>query len=149
MTWWIWVLIGIALLAIEFASTTMHIGFFAGGALLVALLVGVGWDGPLWQQLLLFTATSLVALFFLRPIAMRKFRLNETRTVDSLIGEEARALDDIDVKSRGTAELRGSTWSAENVGQTPLKKGQRCTVARVDGLLLHIRAVGNQEISHG
>ena len=149
MTWWIWVLIGIALLGIEFASTTLHVGFFGGGALVVALLVGAGWDGPLWQQLLLFTGTSLVALFFLRPIAMRKFRLNEPRVVDSLIGEEARALDDIGVKSRGTAELRGSTWSAENVGPTPLKKGQRCTVARVDGLLLHIRAVGNQEISHG
>ncbi len=149
MVWWIWVLIGIALLAIEFASASMHLGFFGGGALLVALLVGAGWDGPLWQQLLVFTVSSLVALVFLRPMVMRKFRLNEPKVVDSLIGEEALALGDIDVRSRGTAELRGSTWSAENVGPTPLKKGQRCTVDRVDGLLLHIRAVGTQEISHG
>src|SRR5688500_5982631 len=31
MAWWIWVLIGFALLALEFVTTTMHIGLFALG----------------------------------------------------------------------------------------------------------------------
>ena len=140
MSWWIWVLIGFALLAVEMASTTMHVGFFGAGAFFVALMVAVGWNGPLWQQLMVFTITSLVALFFLRPMVVRKLKLNETKTVDTMIGELATALEDIGVQNRGTAELRGSTWSAQNVGSIPLTKGQRCTVERVDGLLLHIRA---------
>lgn len=140
MTWWIWVLLGFVLLAIELASTTMHIGFFAAGAFLVAILVGSGWQGPLWAQLLVFTLFSLVALVFIRPIVMKKLRLNETRVVDSLVGEQAIALDDIGAQSIGKAEMRGSSWNARNIGADSITKGQRCTVEQVEGLLLHIRA---------
>ena len=140
MTWWVWVLIGFALLAIEFASTTMHVAFFGGGALFVGLLVGLGWSGPLWAQLLVFTAVSLIALLFIRPPLMRKLKLNEPRVVDSLVGEQALVLDDIASQGIGKAEMRGSTWTAQNVGQSPLKKGQRCTVESVEGLTIRVRA---------
>ena len=140
MTWWIWVLAGFLLLGLEFVSTTMHVGFFAVGAFVVAVLVALGWDGPLWQQLIVFTAVSLVSFFFLRPIVVRKLRLNRDVPVDSIAGEQAVAVDDIPVGARGKAELRGSTWSAQNVGNNPVTRGQRCTVERVEGLLLHIRA---------
>jgi inner membrane protein len=140
MSWWIWVLIGVALLAVEFASTTMHVGLFAIGALVVALLVGFGVDIPLWGQLVIFTGVSLVALFFLRPWLLRKLRLQQTKIVDTLVGEQAVALDEIGPAGLGKAEMRGSTWSARNVGETALARGQRCIVAAVDGLVIHVRA---------
>jgi inner membrane protein len=140
MAWWIWVLIGFALLGLELAATTFHIGFFAAGAFAVALLVLVGWDAPLWQELVAFTAVSLVGFFFFRPYVARKLRLGDTPLVDQLVGEQAVPTEDIAVGGRGKAELRGSTWSATNVGNSPLVRGQRCTVERVEGLLLHIKA---------
>ena len=140
MLWWHWVLIGFALLAIELASTTLHVAFFGGGALFVGLLVGLGWNGPLWAQLLVFTGFSLVALFFIRPPLMRRLKLNEPRVVDTLIGEQAIAMDDIAVQSIGKAEMRGSTWNAQNVGLHPLTKGQRCTVESVEGLVIRVKA---------
>jgi len=140
MAWWIWVVIGIVLLAVELASTTMHVGFFAAGALFVGLLIGVGWDPELWQELLMFTAFSLVSLFFIRPIIARKLRLHETKVVDTFIGEQATAMDDIDVHGLGKAEMRGSTWNAQNVGTTRLVRGQRARVERVEGLVIHIKA---------
>lgn len=140
MAWWIWVLIGFALLGLEFVATTFHIGFFAAGAFSVALLALLGWDGPLWQELLVFTVVSLAAVFVFRPIIVRKLKLNPSRPVDELIGEQAVAIDEIGVLGRGKAELRGSTWSAQNVGESPITRGQRCTVERVEGLVLHIKA---------
>jgi membrane protein implicated in regulation of membrane protease activity len=140
MTWWIWVLIGFALLAIEFASTTLHVAFFGLGALFVALLVGLGWHGPLWAQFLVFTAFSLVALLLIRPPLMRKLKLNESKDVDTLVGEHAVAMDDIAIQGFGKAEMRGSSWNAQNVGTGPLKKGQRCTVESVEGLVIRVRA---------
>lgn len=140
MVWWIWVLAGMLLLSLEFATSTLHVGFFAVGAFLVAILVGFGWSAPLWQELLVFTVSSLAAFFILRPIAMRKLRLNESPVVDTFIGEQAIAIDEIGVRARGQAELRGSRWAALNVGEIPLTKGQRCIVERVDGLLLHVKA---------
>ncbi len=140
MSWWVWVLVGFALLAIELASTTLHVAFFGGGALFVGLLVGLGWNGPLWAQLLVLTTFSLVALVFIRPPLMRRLKLNEPRVVDSLIGEQAVALDDIPAQGIGKAEMRGSSWTAQNVGENPLTKGQRCIVESVEGLTIRVRS---------
>jgi membrane protein implicated in regulation of membrane protease activity len=140
MSWWIWVLAGLALLAAEFVSTTMHIGFFAVGALFVALLVGLGIDLPLWGQVAIFTIVSVAAFAFLRPILVRKLKLDFKPQVDSMVGEQARAMDDIDVAGLGKAEFRGTSWSARNVGETALARGQRCVVAGLEGLVIHIKA---------
>jgi inner membrane protein len=140
MSWWVWVLVAFLLLTIEFFSTTMHIGFFAVGAFLVAILVGVGVAIPLSGQLLVFAITSVVALVFVRPVIVRKLGLNRTPVVDSMIGEEAVATAEIAAGAIGKADLRGSTWNARNVGETTITIGQRCTVERIDGLVLHVRA---------
>jgi inner membrane protein len=140
MAWWIWMLIGFALLALELGAASLHIGFFAVGAFVCAVLVGLGVDLPLWAQLVVFTATSVFAFFFLRPIAVRKLRLDEKKVVDSLVGEQATANEEIGPQALGRAEMRGTTWSARNVGETVLNKGQRCVVVHVEGLVLHVRA---------
>jgi membrane protein implicated in regulation of membrane protease activity len=140
MAWWIWVLAGFALLAIEMASTTMHVGFFGLGAFIEALLVAVGVAGPLWAQILTFTIVSLVLLLLVRPFVVRKLKLSETRIVDSLVGESAVAIDTIAPSGLGKAEMRGSTWNARTIGENGLQPGQRARVERVDGLTIHIRA---------
>lgn len=140
MSWWIWVLIGLLLLTIEFASSTLHIGLFAVGAFVVAILVAVGVKMPLWAELVTFTGISIVCLIFVRPYILRKLKLDQKKVVDTLIGEQALALDDIAPSAIGKAEMRGSTWSARNIGETSLARGQRCVVAHVEGLMLHVRA---------
>ena len=140
MSWWIWILIGVVLLGSELATTTMHIGLFAVGAFVVALLVGVGLDIPLWGQLVIFTAVSIFSFLFIRPWIVRKLGLTKVRVVDSLVGEQAVALDEIGPAGLGKAEMRGSTWSARNIGETSLARGQRCVVAAVEGLVIHVRS---------
>ena len=58
--------------------------------------------------------------------------------MDSMVGEVATVLEDLPVQAAGKAELRGSTWTVRNVGESPLTKGQRSQVIRVDGLTLWI-----------
>jgi membrane protein implicated in regulation of membrane protease activity len=140
MSWWIWVLIAFALLALELTAATLHIGFFAVGALVVGLLVAFGVEMPLWMELLIFTAVSVFAFVFLRPIAVRKLKLDQKKVVDSLVGQTAMASEEIAPQGLGRAEMRGTTWSARNVGETVLNRGQRCAVVEVEGLVLHVRA---------
>jgi Membrane protein implicated in regulation of membrane protease activity len=140
MAWWVWVLAAFLLLTVEIFSTTAHIGFFAVGAFLVAILVGAGVGGPLWFQLLFFAISSVVLLVFVRPVVVRKLGLSKTPNVDSMIGEEAIALEEMPVAGDGRAEMRGSTWSARNAGVTPLARGKRCVVEKIVGLTLHVRA---------
>ena len=59
--------------------------------------------------------------------------------MDKLEDETAVATERIAAGSTGQAELRGSTWSARNIGEADLEVGDRCRVESVDGLVLSIR----------
>lgn len=142
MLWWQWVILGMVLAAIEMAGPgAFFFIFFGVGAVLVGLLVLVGAGGPPWVQWLLFSILSLVslALFRGRLVQRQKAMLDATPGVDdNFVGEVAVAIDDIAPGAHGRAELRGTGWTALNVGPEPIAQGRRCTVRRVDGLLLHL-----------
>ena len=140
MEWWVWTLVGFFFLALEFVTTTMHSAFFAAGAFLVALLIALHAGGPLWAQILTFTVFSLITLLIIRPIVVQKLKLSQTKIVDTLIGEQAILMQDLPPAEVGRAEMRGSTWNARNIGETTLTRGQRATVEKVEGLVLHVRA---------
>jgi membrane protein implicated in regulation of membrane protease activity len=140
MPWWIWVLAGLLLIGVELAASTLHIGLFAIGAFTVALLVAVGVEMPLWAELMTFTIVSVVAIVVVRPILIRKLKLDTKRVVDTMVGEQAITLDEIAPSGIGKAEMRGTTWSARNIGETVLTRGQRCVVTDIEGLLIHVRA---------
>lgn len=141
MPWWVWVLVGFFLLALELLSSGIHLGFFGAGAMIVALLVAMGVGGPLWVQLLSFSVISIVLLALFRQPILRKLRESGAgREVDAVVGQIAHAQGDIAAGSFGRAELRGTSWSAKNVGGAPLAAGQRCLVEKVDGLTLWVRA---------
>jgi membrane protein implicated in regulation of membrane protease activity len=75
-----------------------------------------------------------------RPLQSRLGVGGGARPVDSLVGSTAVALEDLAAGGMGKVELRGSAWSARNGGDRALAKRQRCTVEKVDGLMLWVRA---------
>lgn len=140
MPWWLWILVGFLLFGIEALSTGLHIAFFGFGAIVVGVLVAFGAGGPLWLQLLLFSAISISSLALLRKALLRALRLDRgPDEIDTLVGEPAAAIEAIAPHARGRAELRGTTWSAQNLSDRPLEPGARCVVERVEGLTLFIR----------
>jgi len=141
MIWWLWVLVGLGLLAFEMALPGGFFALFFGvGALLVGALVALDAAGPAWMQWLLFSVLSIGALVTLRrPLQARLNLGGSRRPVDSLVGESAVALEDLAPGGLGKAELRGTSWSARNRGSVALSKGQRCIVEKVDGLMLLVR----------
>lgn len=141
MAWWIWVLIGLFLLALEAATPGgLFFLFFGLSGLVVGGLAAAGLGGSPAVQWLLFTALALVALVALRgPLKARLNVDGRHKAVDQLSEQEATALEDLAPGGLGKVELRGSTWSGRNGSETPIAKGQRCRVERVDGLTLWVR----------
>src|SRR5690242_9097426 len=138
MAWWMWVLVGIALLVVEMVTPGGLFALFFGiGALATAVAAAAGAGAIL--QWLLFTATSLVLLATLRRTLQEKLR-TPTVAVDSLVGQEVVLLGEIPAGGEGKAELRGVPWSARAASGIPLRAGQRCRVERIDGLTLWVRA---------
>ena len=91
------------------------------------------------MQWLLFAAISIVAFSLFRKPLVQRLGTQRSGEVDSLVGETAVTLGEIGIQEIGKAELRGTAWSARNVGSTALRAGERCRVERVDGLMLWIR----------
>jgi membrane protein implicated in regulation of membrane protease activity len=139
MIWWLWVLLGIALLALEIATPGGLFALFFGiGALAVAPLAALGVD-PVWQWLA-FPAVSLVLLALLRRWLLERIAQGPRVRVDELVGQEAVLLRDIPAGGVGQAELRGVPWEARVASGIALRAGQRCLVERVEGLTLWLRA---------
>jgi membrane protein implicated in regulation of membrane protease activity len=138
MTWWLWLLLGIALAALELASTGgFYLIFFGVSAMFIGLMALIGLAGPPWLQWLVFTILSVILLMAFRRPILRLLNA-DTGPVDSLVGEIAVPLETIPPGVVGRAELRGSTWSARNLHGAELARGQRCRVERVDGLMLFL-----------
>lgn len=144
MFWWHWVVLGLVLSALELASAGgFFIIFFGAAAIVVGFLSLMNVGGPLWVQWLSFSVLSIASLRLFRNPLLRWMRAGAYEgTIDDLTKDVATAIEDIAPGAVGRAELRGSVWSARNLGPGPIAKGQRCTVRRVDGLMLHIAAEG-------
>lgn len=141
MAWWGWLLLGLFFLLAEMMTPGgFYLIFFGAGALIVGTLAGLKLTGPEWMEWLLFSLFSIVALLFFRQPLLKRFQTPDTgKKIDSLVGEAAVALDRIAVDAIGKVELRGTAWTARNVGENPVSKGQRCKVVQVDELTLWVR----------
>jgi inner membrane protein len=144
MLWWHWIVLGLLLVALEMAAAGgFYVIFFGIAALTIGVLHLLGVAGPLWFQVLLFSAISIGSLLFFRRPLLRWMNLDGPGVdVDSLVGQTAIALEDIVPGAVGRAELRGTTWSARNRAPTALHKGQRCTVVAVDRLMIFLEPEG-------
>ncbi len=142
MAWWLWVFVGLALLALEILTPGGFVVlFFGAAAIVVGMLAGTGLAMPLWLEFLLFSVLSVGTLLLFRgPLLARMHPQVPAAPVDSLVGETATCLDDAPAGGLGKVELRGTTWTARNDSDTALARGARARVVRVDGLTLWIRA---------
>ena len=115
--------------------------WFAAGALaaLFAALLG----GPLWVQITLFLAVSLLCLLAVRPLAKRHLNNQvEPTNADRVIGAEAQVTEDIDnVHGKGTVVIRGMTWSARSEDGGPIAAGTMVRVLRIEGVKVFVEPI--------
>jgi membrane protein implicated in regulation of membrane protease activity len=138
MSWWLWVLVGIALLVVEVATPGGFFALFFGvGALFVAVLAAL--EVPATVQWISFSILSVAGLLVLRSPLRRRLERSRPAQGD-VVGEHAVLLEDLPPGGEAKAELRGTPWTARSSSTLPLAKGQRCIVERLDGLTLWLRA---------
>jgi len=142
MLWWHWLLLGLVFTAMEAATAGgFYIIFFGIAAIVVALLTRFDLAGPLWFQLLLFSVLSVASLMFFRNPLMRQLNLTAgTPDLDTLSGESCTVIEPMPPGASGRVEARGTSWSARNIGTTPLVSGARCVVAQSERLTLLVKA---------
>ena len=137
MTWWIWIVAGIAMIVSEFAVPAFVICFFGAGAVLTGLLlllcpgIGLAW------QLLIFSIASIAFTLTGRKLfaGSRNGRM-EDPDQDAVSGETATVAEAIAPDRPGKVEFRGSFWTA--VSDRELAAGQLVFVIKRDNLTLTV-----------
>lgn len=108
----LWLVVLIVSIGVEVATLGLTSIWFAGGA--VVAVIAAALQAPIWLQILLFFAVSLLLLFFTRPVAVRYFNKDRVRTnVESMIGRQAIVTSEIDnLQGIGQVTVGGQEWSA-------------------------------------
>jgi membrane protein implicated in regulation of membrane protease activity len=140
--WQVWIVLSALLLIAEmfapgFWLASVAVGCLAAG---IAGLLPIGLIG----QILVFTGGSLLSLFGLRPVLVRRFlhsRGTEVRTnVEALVGKSGVVVRRFDPVTRiGRVVVDGEDWRGTllEAGSGPtLEPGTRIIVVQVDGSTL-------------
>ena len=138
MLWWLWVILGVCFLVGELFLPTGFVLFFLGlGSLLTALLVGIDLAGPTWTHWLIFAFSSIVLIVYLRKKFLGFDHDGSDR--DSLEGKQGLATTPMGPLATGKVDLRGTSWTAKNVGEQAINEGDEVTVVRVSHITLEVQ----------
>ena len=127
----------VILVVVELYTMGLTTIWFAGGALVAALISIPG--TPLIIQILFFLIVSILLLYFTRPIAVKYFNWDRTRTnVESLIGRQAIVISEINnLEGIGQVNTGGMEWSARSsYHNIVIPVGAVVTVLGIDGVKL-------------
>lgn len=133
----IWLAVLVVCVGIEIATMGLTTIWFAGGALVSAILAAL--NAPLWLQIVAFFVVSLILLYLTRPVAVKYFNKDRVKTnVESLIGRQAIVISEIDnLQGIGQVTVGGQEWSARSVkDDVQLPVGSVVVVRSVSGVKL-------------
>ena len=132
-----WLVAMVALIVIELATLGLTTIWFACGALVA--VVAAALDAPLLLQILMFVVVSFAVLLAVRPIAVKYFNKDRTRTnIESMIGRQAVVVSEIDnMQGIGQVSVNGMEWSARStINELKIAVGRVVVIRAVDGVKL-------------
>ena len=94
---------------------------------------------PLWLQILLFLAVSLVLLYLTRPVAVKYFNKDRVKTnAESLVGQQAIVISEIDnLQGIGQVTVGRQEWSARSTDDNKkLPVGSVVIIRAISGVKL-------------
>ena len=138
MSWEFWAIASTILLIGEVLTAGFLLGAFVPGTLVAAILAatGQGFQVQLWG----FVVGTLVGLFLLRPMFLRKFQSNgEPSNVDALCGMDAEVVEAISANRAGRVLVRSEEWRASSKHNIPA--GAQVRILRVDGNAVEVEPI--------
>ena len=142
MTWWGWMVVGMLLLAAELfiIEADFYLVFLGAAAILTGLTAFAAPELPQWMQWLIFAGLALVSMVFFRRRVYRLLRREVPDMANDMLSEHLTLPVGLPVDGTCRVELRGSTWTARNVGAVPIPPGVNVRIVGVDGVTLRIEA---------
>ncbi|MCD7825994.1 MAG: NfeD family protein [Clostridiaceae bacterium] len=134
-----WLIAAGVFLALEILTLGLTSVWFAGGAF-IAFFAALC-HAPLWIQIVVFLAVSILLLLFTRPVVEKHLNNSRAKTnVDSLVGRQGKVTEEINnFNQTGKVILDGMEWTARSAGTEELiPAGVRVEVQKVRGAHLEV-----------
>ena len=131
--WVIWIIAAVVFAVGEILTLGFFLAPFAGGALVAALVDGLGGGSTL--SIVAFLVASTALLGALRPLARshRRMPLPIRTGTDALVGSPATVLERV-TGDAGCVKLGGEVWTARPYGEDEvIEPGARVTVVEIRG----------------
>lgn len=134
----LWLIVVAVMLVIEIFTMGLTTIWFSIGAMAAAVASGL--SAPVWLQIVLFAAVSVLVMLLVRPFAMKVMDSGKMKTnLDEIAGQKVRVLEEIN-NSEGTGKVmyRGVEWMARSVDDTVIVKDSMVTVQSISGVKLMV-----------
>ncbi|NLX64344.1 MAG: NfeD family protein [Clostridiaceae bacterium] len=133
-----WLGIIIVLVIIEAATFNLTTIWLAGGALLAFIFAL--FNLPLYAQLAVFLAASVILLVFTRPIAAKYLKVGIQKTnADALIGQTGLVVMDISEHEPGQVKVKGQIWTAISESGEYIKENTEVVIMAIEGVKLVVK----------
>lgn len=142
----VWLVLLIVLVVVELATMGLTTIWFAAGALVATIAAAC--NAPLFIQVTLFLTVSVLMLIFTRPVAMRYFNHDRTKTnAEGLINQKGIVTGKIDnLKGIGQVTLNGMEWTARAMADScVIPEGSVVIVREIHGVKLIVEPEEVQE----
>ena len=131
----LWLIVLILAIVIEVISLGLTSIWFAGGAIIA--LIAALFNANLGIQIALFVLSSVLLLYFTRPIAVKYFNKDRIKTnAESLIGRQAIVISEIsNLQGIGQVTVGGQEWTARSEDDhKEIPVGAVVEVVAIDGV---------------
>jgi membrane protein implicated in regulation of membrane protease activity len=137
MAWWIWVIVGLALLSFElFVPLDFYFIFMGLAGITTGALTALGIFPGVWVEWVVFGVLSIIYLFFFRKKLLKRFDKEGDSTQSDLEGSYVRIESEIAANEVGQGHSRGTSWSVRNLSGQTLEVGKEYEISRRDGITL-------------
>lgn len=134
-----WGIAFIVFLIIEFAISGLVSVWFAVGSLGASVVALFG--GPIWLQVVVFFALTVVVLLVLRPLSKKYINNKAVPTnANSLIGKQAVVKKEIDnINSTGLVEVDGVEWTARSESGEIIEVDKIVEIVKIEGVKVIVK----------
>ncbi len=141
MYFWLWIIIIVISLIVEFLSAIQLTSvFFALGA--ICALIANQLNASFIIQLIIFTIISILSILIIKPIASRYLQGNIIKTnADRCIGQKAILLKDISLDTWGEIKVNNVLWHCISVDNKPITKGNLVKILAIEGAKLIVEKI--------
>ena len=146
MSWWGWLIIGVLLMGAELAAVdaAFYLVFLGAAAVGVGLVGLVGLTLPLWAQWILFSLLAVGGMVFFRRRLYARLHGGAPKVGDGVEGMRVIVTENVSAGGQTRVRLRGSEWTAVNVGRSAIVAGEGARIEGVDGVTLRIVSPSGQ-----